>query len=185
MEKHMSISDIKVSDTFANSIPKESKMRECRDFWNKNHKQDRYIVVNYNNVLIDGYVQYLVLKENGVENAMVKQRWSRHNSLKRIDYEHRTLTYESKQKKCSTYRNEPTTYIYGIHEKSNSPKVYMWRVPKKWDGWSDELEIGNSVWVNTKYGNCKVKVVDIKTLNECPVDFRVKRVASKRIIKES
>lgn len=95
----MSISDIKVSDTFANSTPRESKMKECRDFWNKNHKQDRYIVVNYNNVLIDGYVQYLVLKENGVENAMVKQRWSRHNSLKRIDYEHRTLTYESKQKK--------------------------------------------------------------------------------------
>ena len=71
MEKHMNISSIKISDTFANSTPRESKMKECRDFWNENHKQDRYIVVNYNDMLIDGYVQYLVLKENGVENAMV------------------------------------------------------------------------------------------------------------------
>ena len=36
------LSDIKINKAFANSIPKENKMAECRDNWRKYHKQDRY-----------------------------------------------------------------------------------------------------------------------------------------------
>lgn len=67
------LSDIKISDAFANITPKENKMNECREYWDKFSKQDRYIVISpKNNVLIDGYIQYLVLKENNVEEAEVK-----------------------------------------------------------------------------------------------------------------
>ena len=33
----MNISSIKISDTFANSTPRESKMKECRDCWHNYH----------------------------------------------------------------------------------------------------------------------------------------------------
>ena len=81
----MKLVDIKISEAFANSIPSEEKMNECRNNWNQWHRQDRYIVVNPDNVLIDGYIQYLVLKENNVEEAEVKistkrkKRWYRKN----------------------------------------------------------------------------------------------------------
>ena len=62
----MKLSEIKISEAFANSIPSEEKMNECRNNWNQWNRQDRYIVVNSDNVLIDGYSKYLVLKENNV-----------------------------------------------------------------------------------------------------------------------
>ena len=68
----MKLSGIKISDAFANSIPSDEKMNECRNNWNQWHRQDRYIVVNPDNVLTDGYIMYLVLKENGIEEAEAK-----------------------------------------------------------------------------------------------------------------
>lgn len=70
--RRMKLSDIKISDAFANSIPSEKKLNECRYNWSKWHRQDRYIVVNHDNVLIDGYIMYLVLKENNVEEVEIK-----------------------------------------------------------------------------------------------------------------
>ena len=43
-------------DAFANSIPRVEKRNDCRNNWNLWNRQDRYIVVNPNNVLIDGYI---------------------------------------------------------------------------------------------------------------------------------
>ena len=60
--RRMKLADIKISEAFANSIPSEEKMNECRNNWNQLNRQDRYIVVNTDNVLIDGYIMYLVLK---------------------------------------------------------------------------------------------------------------------------
>ena len=59
--RRMKLSDIKITDAFANSIPSEEKLNECRNNWKQWNRQDRYIVVNPDNVLIDGYIQYLVL----------------------------------------------------------------------------------------------------------------------------
>ena len=70
--RRMKLSDIKISEAFANSIPSEEKLNECRNNWNQCNRQDRYIVVNRENELIDGYIQYLVLKENNVEEVEIK-----------------------------------------------------------------------------------------------------------------
>lgn len=185
MANLMNLKDIIITDGFANSNPRKSKMQECRAFWNKYGKQDRYLVINYNNVLIDGYVQYLVLQENGIEKALIRKRLKTHKKLRRIDYTHELKEKRRVERKEPEYKNKTTTYVYGIHENSNSPKVYMWRVPKNWNEWSNGLEIGDSVWVTTKYGNTKIKIVDIKTLDKCPIECNVKKICSKKIIKDS
>ncbi len=72
MNRKMKLSDIKIKESFAITTPNEEKMRECRNNWNIYHRQDRYIVINANRELIDGYIMYLVFKENGMEEADIK-----------------------------------------------------------------------------------------------------------------
>ena len=62
--KMVKLSEIKINESFANTIPNEEKMNECRYNWRMYGEQDRFIVVDHNNVLIDGYVMYIVLKEH-------------------------------------------------------------------------------------------------------------------------
>ena len=170
--KKIKLSEIKINEAFAKSIPSESKMQECRNNWNMWHRQDRYIVVNHNNVLIDGYIQYLVLKENNVEEADIKisarrkKRWYRKNT-KDWDIPH--------------YRNEVTTYIYGVHPNSKSGNEFVWRVPKSWSeaGWEDGLEIGDKILVDTKFGIKPVVVTKIEISDKCPVNIPVKRVVNR------
>lgn len=50
--RRMKLSDIKISEAFASSIPSDKTLNECRNNWNQWNRQDRYIVVNPNNVLI-------------------------------------------------------------------------------------------------------------------------------------
>lgn len=170
--KKMKLSDIRINETFANSVPSESKMEECRKNWDKWHRQDRYIVVNHNNILIDGYIQYLILKENNIEEAEIKisnlrkKRWHRKNT-KDWDIPH--------------YRNESTTYVYGTHPNSNCTKEFMWRVPKSWTWFAENIQVDDSILCRTKFGIAPVVVTKVEILNECPVDFCVKRVASKEI----
>lgn len=54
---------IKIPQSFANSTPKPHKYGICAEHFSKTGKQDRPLVINHNGVLIDGYIQYLVLKE--------------------------------------------------------------------------------------------------------------------------
>ena len=44
----MKLSDIKISETFAATMPKSEKLNACREHWNSTHQQDRDIVVNKN-----------------------------------------------------------------------------------------------------------------------------------------
>lgn len=69
---YMRLDNIKIKDSFASSIPKTEKVLACKEYWIKYHTQDRFIVVDHNNVLIDGYIQYLVLKDAGIDVAEVK-----------------------------------------------------------------------------------------------------------------
>ena len=62
--RKVNLEDIKIKETYAASIPGKDKMEESRNYWSKYHCQDRYIVIDANNILIDGYIQYLILKEN-------------------------------------------------------------------------------------------------------------------------
>ena len=169
----MKLSDIYVTSAFAESIPTESKMQECRENWKKWKHQDRYLVVTPgNNVLIDGYIQYLVLKENGVEEAEVKistrrkKRWVRKNI---------------EDWKEPNYRIEPTMYVFGKHINSFDNKEYMWRIPKSWTWMQENIQVGDTVLCATKRGVSSVQVTRIEVLDVCPVDMVVKKVVGKEI----
>ena len=172
--RRMKLSEIKISDAFANSIPSEEKLNECRNNWKQWNRQDRYIVINPDSVLIDGYIMYLVLKENGIEEAEVKISTRRKKRWHRKNVEGRNIHH---------YKNETTTYVYGVHPNSNCTKEFVWRVPKSWSEleWEDGLNIGDKILVDTKFGIKPVVVTKIEISDKCPVDFRVKKVASKEI----
>ena len=151
MIKFMKISEIKITDAFKSSCPNEIKVNKCRDYWEKYHKQSKMIVLSKNNVLVDGYIQYLILKENNEKIAEVEQ---------------------------SEYQKEWTTYIYGIHQNGNG-KEYVWKVPKFWKGWENDLLPGDSILVKTKYGIKEIIITKIEWLDECPIDKKVKNVYKK------
>lgn len=67
--KKIRISDIIITEAFTNSNPSEEKFRKYRREFAKIGKQSKLLVVNKYNVLVDGYIQYLILKENGIEEA--------------------------------------------------------------------------------------------------------------------
>ena len=162
----MNLSDIKITSAFLNSTPRKKKMDECLLYWIFNGKQDRYLVVNKNGYLIDGYVMYCVLKKEGVETAKVRVS---KNSKKQKDW------------RSAKYRNNPTTYIFGTHQNSNDTNTYMWRVPESWGNWADDVQIGDVIFGVTKRGCSPVVVTKIEVLDKCPVRFPVKRVANKQI----
>ena len=170
--RKMRLSDIKISEAFANSVPSEKKMNECRNNWNQCNRQDRYVVVNPDNVLIDGYIQYLVLKENGIEEAEVKISTRRKKRWYRKNVEDWNIPH---------YMNETTTYIYGVHPNSKDTKTYMWRVPNSWTNWADNIQIGDTIICSTKNGYAPVIVNKVEICNECPIDIPVKKVYSKKI----
>ena len=168
----MKLSDIKINNAFANTTPKENKMNECRNNWNNYHLQDRYLVVNTDGFLIDGYVQYLVLKENNIEDAEVKISNRRKKRWYRKNVEDWNVPH---------YRNETTTYVYGVHPNSKSGKEFVWRVPKSWSelGWEDGLDIGDEILVTTKFGIKHIVITKIEISDKCPVNMPVKRVVKR------
>lgn len=169
--KTMKLSEIKISNAFAVTTPREDKVNACREYWEENHEQDRDIVVNKDNVLVDGYVQYLVLKENSVENADVVKLGCKKMFMSR--------EYKRKRKYVKlSYKRETTTYIFGMHPKSNM-KEYVWRVPISWKGWENDLLPGDRIWVHTKYGIKPIIITRIEWLDKCPVNMDVKKVYTK------
>lgn len=174
MKRTMKLEDIIIRSSFANSTPKPNKMKECRDYWNQNHEQDRYLVVDRNNVLIDGYVQYLVLKENGIDEAEI-----RIGKMKKLDRWQRKTKEDSWD--TPEYRENPTTYINGFHP--NYPnKEYMWRVPSNWIDIADSLQIGDVVFCHTKKSYAApVVITKIQVLDRCPVDYPVSKMCYKTI----
>lgn len=166
------LSDIKIKESFTNTTPREEKMAECRKFWEMCNKQDRYIVVNKRGYLIDGYVQYLVLKENNVETAEIRvgnskrKRWNRRN-LKSMN--------------CAGYKEQNTTYIYGIHPKDKSNTERIWRVPNSWIGWENDLLPGDRIIVSTKHGFAPIIITKIVCLDKPPIQYPIKRVVMKNV----
>ena len=167
--RKMRLEDIKIPKAFELTPPSEEKMCECREFWRYEQKQDRPIVVNHNNVLIDGYVMFLILKEHKEEYGYVRKLYKK-KKVKR-----------NKKVNTNTYRNNSTIYIYGKHPKGK--RVLIWRVPRKWVGWADDLQIGDMILCRTKYGTKPVIVQDVEILDKCPVPFGVNRVHSRRVIR--
>ena len=165
----MKLSDIKIKESFANTTPSEEKMNECREFWRYEGKQDRPIVLSSKGYLVDGYVMYLTLMEHKEEYAEVifKKKHSRQ--------------YGKLPKVKPTYKNTPTTYIFGVHPNSNCTKEFCWRVPASWGKWANNIEVGDTVLCQTKFGFSPVIVNRVEVLNKPPVEMRVKKVARREI----
>ena len=175
MKRTMKLEDITIRDSFANTIPKEHKMKECRDYWEEHQEQDRYIVVDRNNVLVDGYIQYLVLKENGIEDVEI-----RIGKMKKLKRWQRKINKDSLDE--AEYREKPTTYIIGVHPNDNSGREYMWRVPNNWIWVSENLQIGDLVFCHTKKSySAPVIITKIMVLDKCPVDYPVSKMCYKTI----
>ena len=67
--KKIRISDIIITEAFVNSHPSEEKVQKYRREFAETGKQSKFLVINKYNVLMDGYIQYLILKENGIEEG--------------------------------------------------------------------------------------------------------------------
>lgn len=175
MSRTIKLSDIKINPSFAETMPKEEKMEECRKNYINYGRQDRYVVIDHTHTLIDGYIMYLVLKENNVEEAKIKISNRRKKRWERINTKDWTIPH---------YRTEMTTYVYGVHPNSKSTKERVWRIPNGWSEFREKLQIGDMVICVAKSNVAPVVVTRIEELSNCPVEFCVKRVACKRIIRD-
>ncbi len=171
----MKLSDIKIPRIFTEHDPKIHKVIDCRKHWITYHTQDRYLILNKNGYLINGYIMYLVLKEQGVEEVEVKLINGKGIGKKKKKSKKVRVIQNSK------YRNETTTYVYGVHPNSKDTKTYMWRVPKNWTNWADNIQIGDTIICSTKNGYAPVTINKIEILDKCPIDIPVKKVCNKKI----
>ena len=143
----MKISDIKIQDDFKISIPSNRKLQKCREYFKKYGTIDREIVVNKNDYLVDGYIGYLVLLENGIEDVEVVSTNQNHVNKK--------------------------VYVFGCHD--GNDKEYVWRMPKKVKV-DDNIVVGSKILVHTKFGIKTITVTRIETLYYPPVSMPVKKV---------
>lgn len=69
--KILDISEIIIPTCFLLHPPKTVKLEACQAFYESHGYLDRQIVVNKNNMLIDGYVGYIVLRQHKVHSCGV------------------------------------------------------------------------------------------------------------------
>ena len=62
------ISDIIIPDEFMDTTPKNSKVERIREYFNTYNTIDEPITISYSNVLMDGYIRYLIAKENNMQS---------------------------------------------------------------------------------------------------------------------
>lgn len=172
--RKMKLSEIKISEDFAKTSPSKKKINECEGNWNNFHRQDRYIVVDHNNTLIDGYIQYLVLMKHKEEYAQVKIS----NCKKKYWYRKNTDGWN-----IPRYKDNPTTYIYGVHPNNNCVRQFVWRVPENWKGFEKNVQIGDTVLCATKFGYTPIVVTKIGMLDKPPIDIPIKKVCNKKILR--
>lgn len=157
--KSIKLSDIVISSTFAESVPSEQKIQKYRSRFAETKVQSKYLILDNENVLVDGYIQYLILKENNVEEAK----------------------YVRYRKKKSTYRTQNTTYVYGTHPNSKCTKEFVWRVPESWSEFTENIKVGDTIYCKTKFGVAPVVVSKIEVNDLCPIDIPVRKVANQII----
>lgn len=168
MRTTVKLSSIKIPKSYEATIPSEKKVRIKRKKYRKGKL--RAITINTDGFLINGYIEYLILKENNVEDAEVNIVDIKKNDNSNVP---------------ESYRNTRTTYIYGKHPNNKSEKIYTWRIPneKSWRKFSEMVLPNDLIFYKTKFGCSPVIVQAIQTVDKCPVEFPVKKVLSKKIIR--
>lgn len=112
MKATIKLSSIKIPKSYAVTTPSEKKVRTKRKKYRKGKL--KAITINTDGFLINGYINYLILKENNVEDAEVNIVDIKKNDNSNVP---------------ESYRNTRTTYIYGKHPNNKSEKIYTWRIP--------------------------------------------------------
>ncbi len=64
---------IKISNNFKKHYPSKNKMKERWNYYNRYKEIKVPIIIDRNNVLIDGYTSYLIAKKIGANEASVKR----------------------------------------------------------------------------------------------------------------
>lgn len=67
------LKDIIIPNSFKKSKPRFNKLYACQSFYECYGKMDRDIYVDKDNVLVNGYIAYLVYKNAGVTEVRVKR----------------------------------------------------------------------------------------------------------------
>ena len=176
----MNLSEIKIPESFEISKPNTSKYVKCEKYYNETGNQDRYIVVDENNILVDGYIMYLVLKSHDVEYCDAKRLTLKHKYTDRQRARYRRII---PPEKVISYKNKPTVYIYGKHQNGIIDKEYVWRLPKSKENMYGVLLPGDLIYCSTKNGIAPVIVTRIEKRDSLDTDLKVKVVCSRIIVR--
>lgn len=145
--KIIKLDKIIIADTFLNTAPSEKKVNAVRNYYKQHGEFDKPIVLSKNNILLDGYIRYIVAKENG---------------LQEIEY---ATVMPKEQEQQTNNQNRTITLIKGKFP--DNDKEYIWRLPFNKDV---NVEIGDTAIVNVKVRGKKsrsaVKVVDVFQSND-------------------
>lgn len=125
----MNLSEIKIPESFESSVPSLYKYEKCCRYYKETGNQDRYIVVDEKNVLVDGYIMYLVLKSHNVESCDAKRITLRKH--KYTDRQRKRYGRLVPPEKVLTYKEKPTVYIYGKHPNGIIDKEYVWSITSR------------------------------------------------------
>lgn len=177
----MNFSEIMIPESFESSTPNTLKYVKCEKYYNETGNQDRYIVVDENNVLVDGYIMYLVLKSHDVEYCDAKRLTLRKH--KYTDRQREKYGRIIPSEKVISYKNKPTVYIYGKHPNGIIDKEYVWRLPKSKENMYGVLLPGDLIYCSTKNGIAPVIVTRIEKRDSWDTELKVKVVCSRIIIR--
>ena len=175
---NMRLSEIKISADFESSIPNTYKYNKCENYYNKTGNQDRYIV-DEKNVLVDGYIMYLVLKNHDVEYGNVKRLTLRKHTY--TDKQRKKYGRLISPKHVVTYKEKPTAYVYGKHPNSKDNKEYVWRLPQAWGYMSLMLQKGDVIYCGTRFGVAPVVVTKVELKSNFDTSLCIKKVCSQKI----
>lgn len=178
---NMRLSEIKIPADFESSIPNTYKYEKCKKYYKETGNQDRYIIVDENNVLVDGYIMYLVLKNHDVEYGNVKRLTLRKH--KYTDRQREKCGKLVPPEKVLTYKEKPTVYIYGKHQNGIINKEYVWRLPKSKENMYGILLPGDLIYCSTKNGIAPVIVTKIEKRDLWDTELNIKVVCSRKIIR--
>lgn len=103
----INIDDIIIPEEFQKGVPETNKLRKCRDNYNAGII-DRAILINKDNVLVDGYILYLILKEHNQTKIRVTKGdiyicGTHPNNEKKYFWRVQNMDYKSAARKKNKY----------------------------------------------------------------------------------
>lgn len=150
VKKKIRFEDIAIPHRFDESVPSEKKYNQKYTKYKKNGYL-RDIEVNEDNTLTDGYISYLILRNENFSGSIFV--------LKPEDEDN-----------PPTYKNQPTLYIFGVHKPNG--KEYVWRATSDLIDWLS-FNPGDRVWINKHH---YIYITRTEVLSSPPVNMRIKRI---------